>query len=185
MSGIFLRLTLGLPYGSIDPFAIFFSNFKKKFCSWEPQMFWLLLFLCLEQTTKTTTNLFSKPVFHDGKTVTPKLRMLSYPITFRNNFCTQGQNTFHTHTLNSCNISFLFCLTGLFGIWFFYGVTCLSSSLNAFQMQYMGSLHALQFLYGEHSFSVSLVIKSTRAYLWSISNNITNNITKNANLHLR
>jgi len=44
-------------------------------------------------------------VFHDGKTVnyhtgqlTPKLRMLSYPITFRN-ICTQGQNTFHTHTL--------------------------------------------------------------------------------------
>ena len=28
-----LRLTLGLPHGSIDPFAIFFSNFKKKFCS--------------------------------------------------------------------------------------------------------------------------------------------------------
>jgi len=55
-------------------------------------------------------------VFHDGKTVnyhtgqlTPKLRMLRYRITFRNNFCTQGQNTFHTHTLNSCNISFLFC----------------------------------------------------------------------------
>jgi len=43
-------------------------------------------------------------VFHDGKTVnyhtgqlTPKLRMLSYPITFWN-ICTQGQNTFHTHT---------------------------------------------------------------------------------------
>jgi len=111
--------------------------------------------LCLEQTTKSTTNLFSKPVFNDGNTVnyhmgqlTSKLKMLSYPITFRNNFCTQGQNTFHTHTLNSCNISFLFCLTGLFWIWFFYGVTYLSSSLNAFQMQYMGSLHALQFLSG-------------------------------------
>ena len=149
-------------------------------------MCWLLLFLYLGQTTMSTTNSFSKPVFHDGKTVnyhtgqlTPKLRMLSYPITFRNNFCTQDQNTFHTHTLNSCNISFLFALTGLFGIWFFYGVTCLSSSLNAFQMQYMGSLHALQFFSGEHSFSASLMIKSTWADLWP------NNITKTANLHLR
>jgi len=108
-------------------------------------------------------------VFHDGKTVnyhtgklTPKLKMLSYPITFRNNFCTQGQNTFHTYTLNSCNISFLFCLTGLFEFWFFYGVTCLSSSLNEFQMQCMGLLHALHFLSGEHSYSASLIIKSTR-----------------------
>jgi len=106
-------------------------------------------------------------MFHDGKTVnyhtrqlSPKLRMLRYPITFRNNFCTQSQNTLHTQTLNSCNMSFLFCLTGLFGIWFFYGVTCLSSSLNAFQVQYMGSLHALQFISGEHSFSASLIIKS-------------------------
>jgi len=127
-------------------------------------------------------------VFHDRKTVnyhtsqmTSKLRMLSYPITFRNNFCTQGQNTFHihTHTLNSCNISCLFCLIGLFGNWFFYGVTCLSSSLNAFQMQYMGSLHALQCLSGERSFYSSLIIKSTRAVPWP------NNITKTANLHLR
>jgi len=53
-------------------------------------MFWLLLILCFEQTTKSTTNLFSKPVFHDGKTVnyhtgqlTPKLRMLSYPLHFK------------------------------------------------------------------------------------------------------
>jgi len=26
-------LILGLPYGSNDPFAIFFLNFKRKFCS--------------------------------------------------------------------------------------------------------------------------------------------------------
>jgi len=70
-------------------------------------------------------------------------------------------------------------LTGLFGIWFFYGLTCLSISLNAFQMQHMGSLHALQFLSGEHSFSAGLIIKSTRANLWP------NDITKTANLHLR
>jgi len=28
--------------------------------------------------------------------VIPKLRILSYPITFQNNFSTQGQNMFHT-----------------------------------------------------------------------------------------
>jgi len=146
-------------------------------------MFWLLIFLCSEQTTKSTKNLFSKQVFHDGKTVyyhtgqlTPKLRMLIYPITFRNNFWTQGQNMSHTHTLSSCNISFLFCLTGLCGIWFFYGLTCLSSSLNAFQMQYTGSLHALQFLSVEPSFSVSLIIKSTRP---NLSRPLTKQYNKN------
>jgi len=84
--------------------------------------------------------------YHQGQ-LTPKLRMLSYPITFQRIICTQGQNTSHTHTLSSCNISSLFCLTGLFGFWFFYGVTCLSSSLNAFQMQNMG-------LYMPYSFSL-------------------------------
>jgi len=104
-----------------------------------------------------------KTVNYQTGQLTPKLKMLSYPITFRNNFCTQGQNTFHTHTLNSCNISHLFCLIALFRIWFFHGVTCLSSYLNPFQMQYTGSLHASQFLSGEHSFSASLMINSTRA----------------------
>jgi len=60
-----------------------------------------IIFVSQEQTTKSPTNLFSKPVFYDGKTVNyhtgqlaPKLRMLNYPVTNRNNFCTQGQNKF-------------------------------------------------------------------------------------------
>jgi len=148
-------------------------------------MFWLLLCLCLEQTTKSTTYLFLKSVFHDGKTVnyhtgqlTRKLRMLSYPITFRNNFCTHGQHTLHTH-FEQLQHFILVLFDWLIRNLFFYGVTCLSSSLNAFQMQYMESLHAWKFLFGEHSFSASLIIKSTGANLWP------NNITKNANLHLR
>ena len=108
-------------------------------------MFWLLLFLCLEQTTKSTTNLFSKPVFHDGKTVnyhtgqlTPKLRMLSYPSKFRNNLCTQGQNTFHTQisTLATFHCRFVWLANSEFGL-IMKGHVLNSSILNAFRIQYV------------------------------------------------
>jgi len=63
-------------------------------------------------------------MFHDGKTVnyhtrqlSPKLRMLRYPITFRNNFCTQSQNTLHTQlwTVATCHSCFVWLACSEFG----------------------------------------------------------------------
>ena len=58
---------------------------------------------------------------------------------FETTFAHRARTRFHTQIWkkNTQNLG----LTGLFGIWFFHGVTCLSSSLNAFQMQYMGGLY--------------------------------------------
>jgi len=87
--------------------------------------------------------------------------MLSYPITVRNNFCTQGQNTFHIQicTMTTFHSGFVWLATSGFGL-FMESHVLGCSNLNAFQKQYMWSLDALQFLSAELSFSGCLIIKS-------------------------
>jgi len=137
--------TIGLPNGSTDPFAIFFSIFKEKVCSWKPEKFWLLLFLCLEQNTNTSKKVFSKPVFHYEKLVnyhtgqlSSRLENLSNPITFRNKIYTQGQNMFHTHiwTVETFHSGFVWLVNSEFGLFMeWHGLN--SHIANAFRIQYI------------------------------------------------
>jgi len=86
---------------TIDPFAIFVSNVKKQFVVGISNVFTFIIFVSLANHQvdkfifKTSVTRWKKVNYHTPP-LTPNLRILRYPIIFRNNFYTQDQNTFHT-----------------------------------------------------------------------------------------
>jgi len=90
-------------------------------------MYWLLLFLCLKSKPPSR-----QQIYFQNQCFTMEKRWITtrvnWPLSWE---CWTIQLQIETTVaprvrtnLNSGNISFLFCLTGKFGIWFFYGVTC-------------------------------------------------------------